>query len=132
MKQRLSKISGLSEKLTSLGALTAAMGCAMCFPAIASLGGALGLGFLAQWEWMFINTLLPLLAVLSFILHLLRGIYFQLWKRSLFGMLGPVILLLSLYPWFQYGWSAWATYFGLALMVLISLWDLLLPINKQC
>ena len=38
------------------------MGCAMCFPAIASLGAAIGMGFLSQWEGLFINTLLPFFA----------------------------------------------------------------------
>src|SRR4030065_1335856 len=55
----------LYDKAASLGALVSAMGCAMCFPAIASLGAALGMGFLAQWEGLFINTLLPLFAWLA-------------------------------------------------------------------
>ena len=40
------------------GTVGATMGCAMCFPALASIG-AVGLGFLAQWEGLFITTLLP-------------------------------------------------------------------------
>jgi mercuric ion transport protein len=42
-------ITRIGDKVGSLGALVSAMGCAMCFPAIASLGAAVGLGFLSQW-----------------------------------------------------------------------------------
>lgn len=52
--------------------------------------------------------------------------------RSLLCMLGSVILLLSLCPWFQYGWSSYATYSGIGLMVAVSIWDLLSPANHHC
>ena len=38
------------------------MGCAACFPAIASFGAAIGLGFLSQYEGLFIGILLPMFA----------------------------------------------------------------------
>ena len=53
----LSLLTRVGDKAGSLGAVISAMGCAMCFPAIASLGAALGMGFLSQWEGLFINTL---------------------------------------------------------------------------
>jgi len=40
----------LGDKAGALGTLVSAMGCAACFPAIASLGAAVGLGFIGQWE----------------------------------------------------------------------------------
>ena len=55
-------LTRFGDKISSLGALVSAMGCAMCFPAIASLGAAVGLGFLSQWEGLFVSTLLPLFA----------------------------------------------------------------------
>ena len=58
-------VSRLSEKVGSFGTIVAAMGCASCFPAIASLGASLGLGFLSQFEGLFINTLLPIFAIAS-------------------------------------------------------------------
>lgn len=54
-------LTRFGDKISSLGALVSAMGCAMCFPAIASLGAAVGLGFLSQWEGLFVSTLLPCL-----------------------------------------------------------------------
>jgi mercuric ion transport protein len=108
------------------------MGCAMCFPAIASLGAAVGLGFLSQWEGLFVNTLLPLFAWLVLVINALGWFSHRQWHRSLLGMLGPTVLLLSLYPWFQYGWSSYATYTGIGLMVAVSIWDLISPASRRC
>lgn len=125
-------LTRLGDKVSALGALVSAMGCAMCFPSIASLGGALGLGFLSQWEGLFINTLLPLFAWIALVLNGLGWFSHRQWRRSLLGMSGPILLLLSLYPWFQYGWSTYVTYFALGLMVAVSLWDIYSPANKHC
>ena len=117
---------------SSFGAVVSAMGCAFCFPAIASLGGALGLGFLGQWEGTFINTLLPAFAWLALAINALGYLGHRQWLRSLLGMVGPILLLLSLYPWFKYGWSTYVTYSALGLMVVISIGDLMYPANKRC
>jgi len=47
-------------------------------------------------------------------------------------MAGPAVLLISLYPLFQYGWSSYVTYSALGLMVAVSLWDTFSPVNKHC
>lgn len=125
-------ITRIGESSGALGALVSAMGCAMCFPAIASLGAAIGLGFLSHWEGLFINTLLPAFAWLVLLLHALAWLAHRQWQRSVLGMLGPTILLLSLYPWFKYAWSSYATYTGIGLMLAVSIWDLLWPANRRC
>lgn len=132
MNTWLTITSRLADKTGSLGAVIAAMGCSMCFPAIATLGGALGLGFLEQWEWFFINTMLPIFAWLTLTINALSWLLHKQWHRSVIGMIGPILLLLSLYPFFQYGWSAKATYSALALMVAVSIWDLVSPAHKKC
>ncbi len=132
MLQPFNFVTRFADKAGSLGALVSAMGCAMCFPAIASLGAALGLGFLSQWEWTFINTLLPLFALLALIINGLGWFSHRQWHRSLLGMVGPTVLLLSLYPWFKYAWSSYATYTGIALMLAVSVWDLISPANRHC
>ena len=123
---RLAAIGG------SLGAVVSAMGCAMCFPAIASLGGALGMGFLTQWEGLFVNTLLPVFGWLVLAINLVGWFFHRQWFRTLLGVLGPVLLLLSLYPWFQYAWSTNVTYSALGLMVVVSIIDFLWPTNLHC
>ena len=55
MEMLIQLLTRFGDKISSLGALLSAMGCAMCFPAIASLGAAVGLGFLSQWEGLFVN-----------------------------------------------------------------------------
>ncbi len=122
----------LGDKAGSLGALVSAMGCAMCFPAIASLGAAVGLGFLSRWEGLFVNTLLPVFAWLVLAIHALGWVAHRQWRRSLLGMIGPVLLLLSLYPWFRYRWSTYVTYAALGLMVAVSILDLLSPASRRC
>ncbi|MFP5305176.1 MAG: MerC family mercury resistance protein, partial [Gammaproteobacteria bacterium] len=62
----------------------------------------------------------------------LGGFAHRQWHRSLLGMAGPALLLLSLYPWFRYGWSSYVTYAALALMVAVSVWDLVSPAHRRC
>ena len=128
----LTILTRIGDKTGSLGAVVSAMGCAMCFPAIANIGAALGMGFLGQWEWVFIDTLFPIFASLALIMNLLGWFSHHQWQRSLLGSIGPILVLLSLYPWFKYGWSAYATYTGLGLMVAVSIWDMVSPANKRC
>lgn len=132
MEQLIQWITRIGDKTGSVGAVVSAMGCAMCFPAIASLGAAVGLGFLSRWEGLFVNTLLPAFAGLALALNALGWFSHRQWHRSLLGMLGPTVLLLSLYPWFKYGWSSFVTYTGLGLMVAVSIWDLVSPASRRC
>ena len=92
MDNLLNVLTRIGDKAGSLGALGAAMGCAMCFPAVASLGAAFGMGFLSQWEWPLINTILPLFAGIALIANALGWFSHKQWHRSLLGMLGPVLL----------------------------------------
>jgi len=128
----LTLLTRIGDKVGSLGAVVSAMGCAMCFPAIASLGGAIGMGFLAQWEGLFVSTLLPIFAWIALVINALGYFSHKQLIRSLLGMTGPILLLLSLYPWFQYDWSTSVTYFALGLMVVVSIVDLIYPGNRRC
>ena len=120
------------DKVGALGALTAAMGCSMCFPVIATLGGALGLGFLSRWEGVLINWLLPGFAWLTLAAQLYGWWHHRQTLRFLLGIIGPILLLLSLYPWFKYAWSTGVTYGALGWMVGIAIWDIFWPANRRC
>ena len=132
MNTLITWLARLGDKSGALGAIGSTMGCAMCFPAMASIGAAIGLGFLSQWEGLFLNTLLPLFAWIALGANALGWVSHRQWHRSLTGMVGPVIVLLSLYPWFQYGWSTWTLYGGLALMLGVAVWDLVSPAHRRC
>lgn len=120
------------DKSPALGGIVAAMGCSVCFPALASLGAAIGLGFLTQWENLFMFTLMPIFAWVALLINAVGWFSHRQWHRSLFGAVGPVLILLSLYPWIIYPWSKWTLYGGLALMVGAALWDLLSPAHRRC
>ena len=124
-------INGIFEKTGVVGTLTAAMGCAACFPALGSLASALGLGFLAQFEGLFINTLLPVFAVIALVANLFSYFSHKVWFRTLAGISGPIMVLLTLYPLWSYNWSTYLFYAGIALMVHVSIWDVLSPPYKK-
>ncbi len=125
-------ITRFGDKISSFGAVLSAMGCAMCFPAIASLGGVLGLSFLSQWEWDLIGIYLPAFAWIALALNAIGYFSHKQILRSLLGMIGPVLLLLSLYPFFQYAWSTYVTYSALGIMVAASIFDFISPANRRC
>jgi len=122
----------LTDKTGVLGTLTAAMGCASCFPALGSLASGLGLGFLAQYEGIFINTLLPLFAAIALAANVFSFFNHKIWYRGLLGIAGPIMVLLTMYPLWFYNWSTYLLYAGIALMVAVSIWDIISPANKVC
>jgi len=122
----------IGDKSGAFGGVVAAMGCSMCFPALASLGAAIGLGFLTQWENLFMTTLIPLFAWIALLANALGWFSHRQWHRSLIGMAGPTLVLLSLYPWFMYPWFKITLFAGLILMVIVAIWDLMSPSHRRC
>lgn len=117
------KIHRLIENSSSMGAIISTLGCASCFPAAATLGSALGMGFLSAYEGIFINTLLPAFAGLSLLLQL-----YQLWNtrkllQGLLGITGPLMVLATLYLFWTDNWSTYMLYTGLILMFSVSIWQ---------
>ena len=125
-------ISRLTEKTGSVGALVAAMGCAACFPALASFGAAIGLGFLSAYEGVFINKLLPLFALIVLISNLVAWVSHRNYIRMIWGLLGPLMVLATLYLFWTDNWSTYMFYTGLVLMIAISTWDIVAPPAKTC
>jgi len=122
----------LFDKSGALGTILAAMGCASCFPALGTLGASLGLGFLAQFEGLFINTLLPVFAWIALLANAVTFISHRRWVRLLAGIAGPSMVLLILYPLWKYGWSTYLFYTGLVVMLVVAIWDIVSPANKTC
>ena len=103
----------IGDKAGSVGVLVSAIGCASCFPALASLGATIGLGFLSQWEGLFITTLLPLFAGVA--------------------LLVPALVLVAVFLMLAHGWrSGWLLYIGLAVMFGVSIWDFVSPAHRRC
>ncbi len=132
MTKVLNMFTRMGDKTGSLGAITAAMGCSFCFPAIASLGAAIGLGFLAQWEGFLLTKILPTAAILTLLVNLLGYLHHRQWYRSLLGVVGPITILLVLNFWFMTSWRTDVIYAALGLMVAVSIWDIFWPANQHC
>jgi mercuric ion transport protein len=126
------KFRELPTKLGNLGTIVSAMACASCFPLLGSLGAALGLGVLAQFEGTFINILLPIFAVVALISAAVFWIEHKRPVRGLLSIAGPAMVLAVLYPFWTKGWSTSLLYFALTLMLAVSIWDFVSPPNKAC
>jgi mercuric ion transport protein len=122
----------LFDKTGSVGAIIAAMGCASCFPALGALGASMGLGFLAHYEGLFINTLLPVFAGIVLVTNLISWWSHRLWWRTLIGLVGPVMVLATFYLFWTDNWSTYMFYVGLVLMLAVSIWDIVSPPLKSC
>jgi mercuric ion transport protein len=107
-------IGSLSKFFGSLGAVVSTMGCSACFPLLASFGATIGLGFLAQYEGLFISTLLPIFATIALVSALLSWFLHGNHLRGLLSVIGPALVLV------------------LVLMSVISIWDLISPPHKVC
>ncbi len=126
------KITRILDKASSFGALTAAMSCAGCFPALGTLGTALGLGFLAQYEGFMFRKLIPALALLALLVNAWTWYGHRRFGRGLFSVSGPVAVLAALLVFWGQGWSIYLFYAGVALMLASSILDLFRPVRLQC
>lgn len=123
----MSLLDSIGNKTGGLGSVVSAMGCGACFPAIASFGGAIGLGFLNQYEGLFITVLLPLFASLALLANALGWLSHRQWHRSVLGMVGPVIVLVATFTMVEN-----LLYVGLAAMFGVSVWDFVSPASRRC
>ena len=121
-----------ADKAGALGSIVSAASCPACFPALAGLGAAAGLGILAEYEGLFVTTLLPLFAAVALLANAFGWLRHRQWHRSLLGMTGPAMVLAAMLLFFGQWWTARLLYAGLFCMVGVSLWDLLSPANKRC
>ncbi|MDT8399498.1 MAG: organomercurial transporter MerC [Pseudomonadales bacterium] len=127
LKDVLAIMTRAGDKAGFGGSLVSAMGCPACFPALAGLGSALGLGFLGQWEGVLVGSVLPIVASIVLVLNLLGWFSHRQWQRSVLGVIGPVLILIGartmngayLYP-------------GLAFMLGVSIWDMVAGRNRRC
>ena len=124
-------LTSLADKAGALGSIVSAMGCANCFPAIASLGAAIGLGFLSPYEGLLVGVLLPTFAGIALLANAIAWLSHRQWRRTALGVIGPVLALAAVF--LTVGWrSEWLLYTGLAFMVGVSIWDLVSPAKRRC
>ena len=123
----------IADKTGALGSVVSAMGCAACFPALASFGAAIGLGFLSQYEGLFIGILLPMFAGIALLANAIAWLNHRQWRRTALGTIGPILVLAAVFLMRADGWqSGGLLYVGLALMVGVSVWDFISPAHRRC
>ena len=125
-------IARAADKTGALASIVSAASCPACFPALASLGAAAGLGFLSEYEGLFVSTLLPLFAAIALVANAAGWLSHRQWHRSVLGMIGPAMVLAATQLFLGEWWATRLLYAGLALMVGAAVWDLLSPANKRC
>ncbi len=123
----------IADKAGFLGTFVSAMGCASCFPALASLGAAVGLGFLTRWEGLFITKLIPLFALLALVANAVSWRSHRQMHRLVLGLIGPLLVLsAALLMRLAHIRTAALLYVGLAFMFVVSVWDLVTPPGQHC
>jgi len=125
----------MADKVGVVGTVVSTMACAMCFPAVGAIGAAIGLGFLSQWEDVFIDVV-PLFAVLVLVANALGWFAHRQWQRSALGMVGPILVLIG---WVSFmsdaltpGTARVVLYTGLVVMVVFAVWDLVSARARRC
>ncbi len=132
----MSAITRIIDKTGVVGAIVGSFSCALCFPAAASLGAAIGLGFLSQWEGLFVQWLIPIFAAIALLATLAGWFSHHQWRRTLLGSIGPVLALIGVFG-LTHGFLAkdlarGIFYTGLVVMFLASIWDMVNPANRRC
>ncbi len=132
----------MADKAGVIGAVIGSFGCAACFPAAASIGAALGLGFLGQWEGLLVRILIPLFALVALLANLAGWFSHRQWHRTLIGSMGPVLALVGAFGLMGFfGLSGGflpanvargVFYAGLVIMLMAALWDLVSPADRHC
>lgn len=129
-------VSRFIDKTGVVGAIVGSFSCAVCFPAAASLGAAVGLGFLSRWEGLFVHWLIPLFAAVALLANLIGWFSHRQWHRSLLGALGPAMALVGVFGLTHHAlakdFARGIFYAGLVVMFLAALWDIVNPANRHC
>ncbi|MEY2167169.1 MULTISPECIES: organomercurial transporter MerC [unclassified Rhodanobacter] len=124
----MSLLPRLADKAGLIGSVVSAAACVNCFPALASLGAAIGLGVLSPYEGLFIRILLPAFAAIALFANALGWLSHRQWRRAALGVLGPLLVLVAVWVMRASGHrTGWLLYPGLLLMVAVSVRDLLAP-----
>ena len=126
-------VTRAADKAGVVGSIVTAIGCAGCFPALGSLRAAIGLGFLSQYEGLFIHYLLPLFAGIALLANVISWRRHRQWFRGALGVTGPLLVLAAVFVMVVLDQrSGFLLYPGLVLMVAVAIWDLISRPRKAC
>jgi mercuric ion transport protein len=79
------------------------------------------------------RKLLPAFAILALLANGFSWYKNRSHLRGFLSVLGPIVVLAALFPLWHYEWSINLFYFGLALMLAVSIFDVFRPVKAaQC
>lgn len=132
----------VADKAGVIGTIVGSFGCVACFPAVASIGAAIGLGFLGRWEGLLVHILVPLFAIVVLLANLVGWFSHRQWRRALTGAIGPVLALIGAFGLMgvfgmTHGFlpadvARGTFYVGLVVMIVAAVWDLIRPASRHC
>jgi len=132
----MSLLTRIADKTGVVGSIVSTMGCAACFPALASIGAAIGLGFLTRWEGVFVHLLIPIFALIALLANLAGWFSHHQWYRTLLGSIGPLMVLIGVFGLTHHflvkDIARGVFYIGLVVMLGVAIWDLVSPANRRC
>lgn len=132
----MATISRAINRMGVVGTIVGSFSCTMCFPATASLGAMIGLGFLSRWEGVFVQWLIPIFASVALLANLVSWISRRQWRRTMLGSIGPVLALIGVFGithhFLAKDFARGIFYAGLAIMFFMSMWDMIRPANRHC
>jgi len=111
----------MAEKFAPLGAVVAAAGCPVCFPALAGLGSALGLSLFARYEPQFL-VLVQIFVILSMYL---AYVSYKRTKNKYSLALSLISGLAMFFTWYAI-YSPVVFYSGMFGLVLGAIWNFIL------
>lgn len=130
------------DKTGVLGTLVASFGCVACFPALGSIGAALGLGFLGQFEGIAVRYVVPAFAALVLAANVAASRTHRSLARAAVGAIGPLLALAGAFGLMgvlglTHGFlparlARGLFYVGLLMMIAVALWDLARPAALAC
>lgn len=128
------------DKAGVIAAVVGSFSCVACFPAAASIGAAIGLGFLGQLEGLLVHILMPIFAIAVLVANLAGSFTHRVWYRTVAGSVGPVMALVGAFGLMgvfglTHGFLAASVargvfYAGLIVMVLAAAGDLARPARR--
>jgi mercuric ion transport protein len=109
------------EKIPSVGAVIAAAGCPLCFPALAAVGSAFGFGALAAYEnqFLLITQIFVALSVLFAVVSYRR-------TRSKLPLTMTVVGAVLFFAAWYILWHPTIIYLGLAGIFVAAIWNVIL------
>lgn len=132
----------VADRTGVIGTIVSSFGCAACFPVAASIGAAIGLGFLEQWEGLFVRFLIPVFAIVALLANLAGWFSHHQWQRALTGSIGPALALIGAFglmgvfgmthEFLAANVARGTFYAGVIIMVLAALRDLIRPASGRC